>query len=221
MTKYELKQNKRLARIEKRQARRLKRKLKREERKFNRLSNTKYRLHHRLLIKSFRIGGPILGFGYAAYSLYNSLFLKLHELPTQVDKLNLRNASMLLVAGSVVLGFAVYFGFKYIKRATIANAVARNEGKPSYSYSPVVVTFIKMILSSWLFGLMYLFSYIGTHYGEALEKGFEKGLIAFIVGFGLLLVGDILEQSILKSIANRKHKAEDITRQMIYDMKQE
>ena len=220
MTKYEYKKEKKQKRIEKRLARKTKRREKRELKSFERKSNAKYRIHHRLMVKSLRVGGPILGFGYAAYKLYSGLFLNMRG-DQLVNGIDLKVASMLLVAGVILLGFALWFGFKYLKTAIAANAVARNQGIPSLSYSPVVITSIRAVLSTWLFGLLYLFNYIGINYGESLNNGFKEALIAFTIGFGLLLTGDIVEQSILHKVRNQKHRAEDETRLMIYELSKE
>jgi hypothetical protein len=220
MNKYEYKQMKKQKRAEKREARRKARRERRERRKFKRLSNAKYRRWQMWLVKSLRFGGPLLGFGYAGYRIYKSLFTNIYS-DTISNTFNLKYLSMLLVAGTVLFGFALWYGLKWMKTAIAANAVARNQGEPSLMYSPILVTFIRAILGIWLFGLLYLFNFIGVHYGEALNNGFEQAFIAYSIGFGLLLTGDIIEQSILRKIRNKKHKAQYETQMRIFEMSNE
>ena len=225
MTKYDLQEIKqeerRVKRAEKkakRLARRTARRKKRREHRFLRQSNAKYRWYHRIIIKTLRVFGPLGAFGYVAYNIYKSFFLNIHDIDPTVGVLNIKNLSLLLIFGSILLVFALYFGFKYLRTAIAANAVARNQGTPSMSYSPVVITAIRAVLSSWFFGLLYLFSYIATNYGDSLAIGFKTAFIAYCVGFGLILAGDIVEQSILHRVRNAKHKAEDETREMVLNL---
>jgi len=226
MTRYELKEKNRLEKElksnKKKEARRIKRmnrkqlrKDKRAKRRFLRKSSAKYKLWHRIIIKLIRVGGPVSAFVYVTDKLLGTF-----EIESEVigAKLDLDNAVMLLFFGSVVFMAAVWYGFKYLKTAIAANAVARNQGVPSLSYSPVVITFIRAILACWFFALMWLFNYIGLHYGESLNNGMDHMMIAFCIGFGSLLFGDIVEQSILHKVRNQKHESEDETREMIYNL---
>ena len=225
-TKYDLqleqKQAKRLkndtkktARKLKRKNRRLARRAKREKKRFLRKSNAKFRVWHRLIIKTVRVGGPVSAFAYVIWKLVGTFKLETEDV---VGKMNLDNAVMLLFFGTIVFIFALYFGFKWLKTAIASNAVARNQGIPSLTYSPVIITFIRALLSMWFFGLMWLFNYIGLHYGESLNNGMNHMMIAFLIGFGSLMVADVIEQRILHGVRNAKHIAEDESREMIYNL---
>lgn len=230
MTKYELKMKKKLERAEKRKLKkekRLQRRLdrkqkrieKRKERRFNKQSDAKYRVWHRMIVKLFRIVGPLLAFAFIIWKL-SELFGDIRT-NNMVGALDLDMAVMLLFFGSVVFIAAIWYGLRWMKKATTANAIARNEGKPSLYYSPLIVTSIRFILGAWFFGLMFLFNYIGLNYGEAMHNGFEYMGIAYVCGFFSLMIGDIIEQSILKRIRSLKHEAEHEARADIKDLKQQ
>lgn len=228
MTKYELKlkkkEERRIKRLQKRDARRLKRETrktariaKRTQRRFERKSEAKYRLWHRIVIKTLRVGGFVSAILYLGYMLYGTFQLESEEM---VGKLNLTNAIMILFFGSVAFGFALWFGWKYMKHAIASNAVAANLGQPSLKYSPVVITFVRMVLSSWFLALMWVFSYIGNTYAEALNNGMEHMITAFAIGFGSALMANIVEQRILMRVRNQKLEIESEARMMtkaVYD----
>lgn len=228
MTKYELdlqkkqeKAEKRQLRKEKRRAKRIERKTKRKarraKRRFQRQSNAKYRWYHRWLVKLLRIGGPIGAFIYIGFKIFD-LFGDIRTDNT-IGTLDLDMAVILLFFSSIVFMAAVWYGLKWMKKATEANAVARNQGQPSLYYSPVVVTTMRFLLGLWLFGIMYLFNYIGLHYGEAMHNGFEYMFYAYGGGFLSLFIGDLIEQGILKNVRNLKHRAEHESREDIKDLR--
>lgn len=235
MTRYELKQKqqtekdnkkqlkklkrkeRRLARKEKRQAKRKLRKDKRLKKRFLKKSNAKYGFWDRLLVKTFRMGGPLLAFGYISWQVYDKLFLGLRG-EDMIGAMDLETAVALLVGSMVVFFAALWYGTKWIKKAATAQAVARNQGLPSLYYSPLVITSIRFVLGGWFFGMLYLFNYIGVTYGEALNNGFMYMAYAYVGGFVSLMIGDMIEQSILKAVRNQEHEAEDETREMIYNL---
>lgn len=207
MTKYDMK-------IEKRN----KRKEKKKAKKFKKQSKARYTLFNRMSIRTLRILGPIAGLFYIGKHIYESFYVNIYDYVDADKILNLKNVSLLVLFGTILFIVASYMAIKFVKKASLANAVARNEGKPSKVYSPVLVTSLKFVLSSWFFGLLYGFQWIGVHYGEALNKGFERAFIGFCIGFGLVLLADIIEQFILTGIERKQDKARYETQMTIREM---
>lgn len=232
MTRNQLKQiekdKKHALKIEKRDARRLKRKEKRALKKevrakerFIRNSEARYKLSHRIGVKALRVGGPVLGIAYVVWKLVGTFQL---ETEVQVGALDL-NLAIILMFFLVVVGIAgIWYLTRYIKRAKTAIDVASNMGKPSFKFSPLSIDAARAVMGAWFFGLMWLFNYIGLHYGESLNAGMTHLLIGYAIAFGSVIVADVFEQTILTRISTQEHDAEAEAREMtqaLYEKMQE
>jgi hypothetical protein len=217
MNKYEYKQLKKQKRLERKKLR----KETRTRNKFERLSKTEYKLWHRIIIKTLRIGGPVAALLYVLYRIYDVFWIKVYNEQVLVPDSSLK---YMLLTGFFVLFLFMWFYpslIGWVKKARQANANARNTGNVSYEYSTFMIDFVKVNLLAVPLGFLALFDYISTRIGPEFTYMFEDISKAYGIGAMILLLGSMLQDRILKRIKHRQKKAEHITQMNIYDLNKE